>query len=482
MNDIDKLEELIKKEINNNIKLYGNHNIYLIDIKKICNKHNIDFEDICITIGNVDYIRRKYYNYYYLLVSLQIYVLIRNENDDIDNRFYEKLSEITGIYKDDLQNKIIPAIQKDIWAKFYKDMKAQKIYINEWQDRKGAHRYVMFPKSQVVYRIGKIKKILQSLSPYHEYTKQDIKKIIKEDNRTFNGNEIECGTEQVYAYYKIHGISEETERKIENKEKNTREINKTTERIRLLYNQFEEKPIIYIENDENAEEINTNQLIAKVKDKNIIFFRKINYWEYEYSKYFYDEDFKDYAVIISKRFYNNLGDNKVKLDEKYYFIPSLSIELQTLIYRNDDENKPVIYDKDEHIIISGGIKAGRNKWIQGYGPMIKTNYKIYINGEKQPLNYLKTCKSGEYIIRTKNETINIEIIDEDINQEEYYGWKIDKEEIIPSSIDYNIKGMDILIEDEENNKENYAKNVFNTYSGFNICKGENKWIMKYWDM
>lgn len=479
MHDIDKLEDLIKKEINNNIKLYGNHNIYLIDIKEMCNNHNLDFEDICITIGNFDYIRRKYYNYYYLLVTLQIYVLIRNENDDIDNRFYEKLSEITGIYKDDLQNKIIPAIQKDIWSKFYKDMKGQNININEWQDRKGAHRYVMFPKSQVVYRIGKIKEILKSLSPYHEYTKQDIQQIIKGDNRTFNDNEIECGTEQVYAYYKIHGISEETERKIENKEKNTREINKTTERIKLLYNQFEKKPIIYIENDENAEEINTNQLIAKVKDKDIIFFRKINYWEYEYSKYFYDEDFKDYSVVISKRFYNDLRDNGVKLDDKYFFIPSISDKLKALILRNDENN--VSKDKNNKIIISGGIKIGRNKWIQGYGPMITTNDKIYINGEKQPLNYLKTCKIGEYIIRTKNETINIEIIDENINQEEYYGWKIDKEAIIPSSIDYNMKGMNIRIENKENNTENYAKKVFNTYSGFNLFKGGKKWIMKYWE-
>lgn len=35
--------------------------------------------------------------------------------------------------------------------------------------------------------------------------------------------------------------------------------------------------------------------------------------------------------------------------------------------------------------------------------------------------------------------------------------------------------MDILIED----KENYAKNVFNTYSGFNVFEGDYKWIMKY---
>lgn len=158
MGDIEKLEKLIQDEINKNIKLYGSHNVYLIDIKKICNNNKLDFEDICITIGDVDYICRKYYKYYYLLVTLQIYVLIRNENEEIDNRFYDKFAEITGIYKDDLQNKIIPAIQKVIWAKFYKDMKAKYININEWQDRKGAHRYVMFPKSQVVYRIGQIKK------------------------------------------------------------------------------------------------------------------------------------------------------------------------------------------------------------------------------------------------------------------------------------------------------------------------------------
>lgn len=162
-------------------------------------------------------------------------------------------------------------------------------------------------------------------------------------------------------------------------------------------------------------------------------------------------------------------------------MPVISIKLQTLIYRNNEDNV-VMYDKNKKIITSGGLKVGRNKWIQGYGPEIICNDDIYINGEKQSSNYLKTCKSGEYIIRTKYDMITIEIIKEHVNQEEYYGWKIDKEIIIPSSEDYNIKGMDILIEDKENDTENYTKKVFNTYSGFNLFKGENKWIMKYWDM
>lgn len=480
MDDIEKLENLIKDEINKNIKLYNNHNIYLINIKGICDKHNLDFEDICISIGNIDYKNKKHKNYCYLLVTLQVYVLIRNENKDIDNRFYDKFAEITNIYIDDLQKNIVPAIQKDIWEKFYKDMKRQNINVNEWQDRKGAHRYVMFPKSQVVYRIGHIKDILQSLSPYHEYTKQEIRDIIETDNQLQDTNEVECGTEQVYAYYKIHGISEEIEIKVENKEKNTRENNKTIERIKLLYNRFEKKPVIYIENDENIEEININQLIGKVKANNIILFRKINNWEYEYSKYFYDEDCEEYGAICSIRYKESLGDNSIKIDEKYYFMPVISIKLQTLIYRNNEDN--VVYDKNEKIIISGGLKVGRNKWIQGYGPGIICNDEIYINGEKQPSNYLKTCTSGEYIIRTKYDMTTIEIIKEYVNQKEYYGWKIDKEIIIPSSEDYNIKGMDILIENKENDTENYAKKVFNTYSGFNLFKGENKWIMKYWDM
>ena len=478
MDDIEKLEKLIKDEINNNIKLYNNHNIYLTDIKEICDKHNLDFDDICTTIGNVDYICREYKNYSYLLVTLQVYALIKNENEEIDNRFYDKLSEITAINKDDLQTKIVPAIQKKIWKNFYKDMKEQNIYVNEWQDRKGAHRYVMFPKSQVVYRIGQIKKILQTLSPYHEYTKQELKNIIEKQLQ--DKNEVKCGTEQVYAYYKIHGISEEIEIKVENKEKNTRENNKTIERIKLLYNRFEKKPVIYIENDENIEEININQLIGKVKANNIILFRKINNWEYEYSKYFYDEDCEEYGAICSIRYKESLGDNSIKIDEKYYFMPVISIKLQTLIYRNNEDN--VVYDKNEKIIISGGLKVGRNKWIQGYGPGIICNDEIYINGEKQSSNYLKTCTSGEHIIRTKYDMTTIEIIKEYVNQKEYYGWKIDKEIIIPSSEDYNIKGMDILIENKENDTENYAKKVFNTYSGFNLFKGENKWIMKYWDM
>lgn len=478
MDDIEKLEKIIKDEINKNIKLYNNHNIYLINIKGICDKHNLDFDDICTTIGNVDYICREYKNYSYLLVTLQVYALIKNENEEIDNRFYDKLSEITAINKDDLQTKIVPAIQKKIWKNFYKDMKEQNIYVNEWQDRKGAHRYVMFPKSQVVYRIGQIKKILQTLSPYHEYTKQELKNIIEKQLQ--DKNEVKCGTEQVYAYYKIHGISEEIEIKVENKEKNTRENNKTIERIKLLYNRFEKKPVIYIENDENIEEININQLIGKVKANNIILFRKINNWEYEYSKYFYDEDCEEYGAICSIRYKESLGDNSIKIDEKYYFMPVISIKLQTLIYRNNEDN--VVYDKNEKIIISGGLKVGRNKWIQGYGPGIICNDEIYINGEKQSSNYLKTCTSGEYIIRTKYDMTTIEIIKEYVNQKEYYGWKIDKEIIIPSSEDYNIKGMDILIENKENDTENYAKKVFNTYSGFNLFRGENKWIMKYWDM
>lgn len=73
MGDIEKLEKLIQDEINKNIKLYGSHNVYLIDIKKICNNNKLDFEDIYTTIGDVDYICRKYYKYYYLLVTLQIY-------------------------------------------------------------------------------------------------------------------------------------------------------------------------------------------------------------------------------------------------------------------------------------------------------------------------------------------------------------------------------------------------------------------------
>lgn len=480
MDDIEKLEKLIKDEINKNIKLYNNHNIYLINIKEICDKHNLDFEDICISIGNVDYICRKYKNYSYLLVTLQVYVLIRNENKEIDNRFYEKLSEITGINKDDLQNKIIPAIQQGIWAKFYKDMKTQNLNINEWQDRKGSHRYVMFPKSQVVYRIGQIKQILQTLSPYHEYTKQEIRNIIEKDNQLQDTNEIECGVEQVYAYYKIHGIPEEVEQVEKKQEYYKKETYKKLEIIKLLYNKFQPKPIILIEDEKNREEISVIQLVGKIKENNIIFFRKINHWEYEYSKYFYDEDYEEYAVILSKRFYNDLRDNGIQLDDKYYFIQSISDKLKELIHRNDENN--VRKDKNYKIIISGGLKIGRNKWIQGYGPEIICNDDIYINGEKQSSNYLKTCKSGEYIIRTKYDMITIEIIKEYVNQEEYYGWKIDKEIIIPSIEDYNMKGMDILIEDKENNTENYAKKVFNTYSGFNLFKGENKWIMKYWDM
>lgn len=480
MHDIDKLEDLIKKEINNNIKLYGNHNIYLIDIKKICNNHNLDFEDICISIGNIDYKNKKHKNYCYLLVTLQVYVLIRNENKDIDNRFYDKFAEITNIYIDDLQKNIVPAIQKDIWATFYKDMKAQNIYVNEWQDRKGAHRYVMFPKSQVVYRIGQIKKILHSLSPYHEYTKQEIRNIIEKDNQLQDTNEVECGTEQVYAYYKIHGIVENVEKVDRKQEKNQKEIYKKIETIKLLYNKFQPKPIILIEDEEKREEINVNQLIGKIKENNIIFFRKINHWEYEYSKYFYDEDCEEYGAICSIRYKESLGDNSIKIDEKYYFMPVISIKLQTLIYRNNEDN--VVYDKNEKIIISCGLKVGRNKWIQGYGPEIICNDEIYINGEKQSSNYLKICKSGEYIIRTKYDIATVEIIKEYVNQEEYYGWKIDKEIIMPSSDDYNIKGMDILIEDNENNTENYTKKVFNTYSGFNLFKGGKKWIMKYWDM
>lgn len=480
MYDIDKLEDLIKKEINNNIKLYGNHNVYLIDIKEICNNHNLDFEDICISIGNIDYKNKKHKNYSYLLVSLQVYVLIRNENKEIDNRFYDKFAEITGINKDDLQNKIIPAIQQDIWAKFYKDMKVQNIYVNEWQDRKGAHRYVMFPKSQVVYRIGQIKDILQSLSPYHEYTKQEIRDIIETDNQLQDTNEVECGTEQVYAYYKIHGIPEDVEKVDRKQEKNQKEIYKKIETIKLLYNKFKLRPIILVEDENNREEISVIQLVGKIKENNIIFFRKINHWEYEYSKYFYDEDYEEYAVILSKRFYNDLRDNGIQLDDKYYFIPSISNKLKELIHRNDENN--VIKDKNNKIIITGGLKVGRNKWIQGYGPEIIYNNDIYINGEKQSSNYLKTCKSGEYIIRTKYDITTVEIIKEYVNQEEYYGWKIDKEIIIPSSEDYNIKGMNILIEDKENDTENYAKKVFNTYSWFNLFKGENKWIMKYWDM
>lgn len=480
MDDIEKLENLIKDEINKNIKLYGNHNIYLIDIKEICDKHNLDFDDICTTIGDVDYICRKYKHYSYLLVTLQVYALIRNENEEIDNRFYDKFAEITNIYIDDLQKNIVPAIQKDIWEKFYKDMKAQNIYVNEWQDRKGAHRYVMFPKSQVVYRIGQIKDILQSLSPYHEYTKQEIRNIIETDNQLQDTNEVECGTEQVYAYYKIHGIVEDVEKVDRKQEKNQKEIYKKIETIKLLYNKFQPKPIILIEDEKKREEINVNQLIGKIKENNIIFFRKINHWEYEYSKYFYDEDYEEYAVILSKRFYNDLVDNGIKLDDKYYFIPSISDKLKQLIHRNDENN--IRKDKNNKIIISGGLKVGRNKWIQGYGPEIICNDNIYINGEKQSSNYLKTCKSGEYIIRTKYDITTVEIIKEYVNQEEYYGWKIDKEIIIPSSEDYNIKGMDILIEDNENNTDNYANKVFNTYSGFNLFKGENKWIMKYWDM
>lgn len=477
MNDIERLDKIIKDEINKNIKLYGNHNIYLINIKEICDKDNLDFDDVCTTIGDIDYICRKYYKYYYLLVTLQIYVLIRNENEEIDNRFYDKFAEITGIYKDDLQNKIIPAIQKDIWEKFYKDMKAKNININEWQDRKGAHRYVMFPKSQVVYRIGQIKKNLQTLSPYHEYTKQELKNIIEKQLQDING--VKCGTEQVYAYYKIHGIPEEVKQVEKKQEYYQKETYKKLETIKLLYNKFQPKPIILIEDEEKREEIDVNQLIEKVKANNIILFRKINNWEYEYSKYFYDEDYEEYAVILSKRFYNDLRDNGIQLDDKYYFIPSISDTLKELIHRNDENN--VIKDKNNKIIITGGLKVGRNKWIQGYGPEIICNDDIYINGEKQSSNYLKTCKSGEYIIRTKYDMITVEIIKECVNQEEYYGWKIDKEIIIPSSDDYNIKGMDILIEDKENDAENYANKVFNTYSGFNLFKGENKWIMKYWE-
>ena len=62
MYDIERLEKSIKDEINKNIKLYNNHNIYLIDIKEICDKQKLDFDDICTTIGNVDYICREYKN------------------------------------------------------------------------------------------------------------------------------------------------------------------------------------------------------------------------------------------------------------------------------------------------------------------------------------------------------------------------------------------------------------------------------------
>lgn len=82
-----------------------------------------------------------------------------------------------------------------------------------------------------------------------------------------------------------------------------------------MYNQFEAKPVVYIENDENTEEIDVNQLIGKVKANNIILFRKINNWEYEYSKYFYDEDCEEYGAICSIRYKESLGDNSIKIDE-----------------------------------------------------------------------------------------------------------------------------------------------------------------------
>lgn len=476
MDDIIKLEKLLREEIQKNIKIYGNHNIYLIDIKEICNNNDIDFKEICTLIGDSEYILSKYKELYYLLVTLQVYVLIRNENEELDNRFYDKFSEITGIDTKILQQKIIPKIQKNIWDNFYNDMKKQNIYVNEWKYRKGAYKFVMYPKSQVVYSIGQIKKILENLSKYHEYVKDEIKRFVEKDNKLEDMNDVECGTEQVYTYYKIHGIPEKREIKVNIKEKEEKEINRKIERIKLLYSEFDEIPRICIESEDDKE-IDVNQLIDKVKEREIIFFKNINLFEYEYNKYFYEEDSEKYVAICPVRYIDLIKNNSIQINEKYFFVPSVSIELQNRVKRSS-ENDIVMSGKNKQIIVYGGLKVGINRWIQGHGPVIITDDEVYINGEKQPVDYLETCKSGKYIIRTKYDNINIEIVDEYISEEEFDGWEINKEKIIPSSKDYNIKGIDILMEDEIN----YAKNIFYTYSGLNMFNGENKWITKYWDM
>lgn len=468
MSEIDRLEKLIKSEIDNNIKLYNNHNIYLIDIKEICNKNNIDFNEVCIDISNI-YDRNKYKEYKYLLVTLQVYVMIRNENKEIDYKFYEKLSEFTGIDKDELQNKIIPLIQKDIWKSFFNDMEKQNIYVNVCEDRQGPYQYVIYPKSQIYYTIGIIKKIIKNFSPYHEYNKVDITHIIKKEN-ILDENDFKCAVEQVYTYYKIHGIIEDNDNEnITNKEDKENKVTKfkNNEIIGLIYNQDNSKPIIYKENDNEKTEIDINDIIKNFDNKDILLFRKINSWQYEYSKYYYlkDKENIEYAVIISKRYYDENTRSIIKINNSYYFIPKLEGKIKEKILRINEENN--IDDSKNEIIFKGGIKIGKRQWLKGYGPKIANNESIFINGEKVKNDYLTTCKSGIYTIRTKYDMEKIEIVEETINKLDYNGWEIDKDKIIASSEKYNMKGLKINIE----NKISYAKKILYSYSGYNIFKG-----------
>lgn len=470
MDAIEKLEQIIKTKIIENIKFYGNHNIFLLDIKEICNNNNIDFYDVCKTIGNVDYISSKYKKYSYLLVALQVYIMFRNENKEHDNRFYDKFAEMTGINTFELQNIIIPTIQKDIWEKFYRDMKDQNIHVNECEDRKGPYQYVIYPKSQTYYTIGKIKTILEkNFSPYHEYTKVDIKSIINKEN-ILDKNDFECALEQVYTYYKIHGISEYNNNgSIINKEdkESKKSKFKNKEIIGLIYNHDNSKPIIYKENDDEKTEININDMIKIFNYKDILLFRKINSWQYEYSKYYYlkDKENIEYAVIISKRYYDENIRNIIEINNNYYFIPKLEGKIKEKILRINEENN--IDDGKHEIIFKGGIKVGRRKWIQGYGPKVANKEIVYINGEKEYNNYLTKCRSGKYEVRTKYDRATVEIVDETINKLDYNGWEIDKDKIVPSSEKYNMKGLKIDIE----NKISYAKKILYSYSGYNIFKG-----------
>lgn len=470
MHTCEILNEKIKNEIFNNIQKYGTHNIFLIDIEEICNNNRIQLKEVFKTIENdINY----YMEYIYILVIIQVYILVNNEYEAIDNRFYEKLSEYTGIEKDKLEKDIIPMVQEKIWNFFYKEIKKKNIRINECKERTGPHRYVNYPKSQIYYTIGKIKATLgKKCSPYHEYTKNDFKKIINREG-IIDDNDYECAVEQVYTYYKIHGIPEYSGDKKNNNIENKKYKDKET--VILIYNHDNEKPILYIENNSGEKEIESNEIKKYFKNNDILLFRKKNSWQYEYSKYYYMQDELEYGAIISKRYYEDYELDIIKINNEYYFIPILQGKIKEIILRINDEYN--INDKQNQIIFQDGIKIGRRKWLQGYGPKIINKDLVFINGKKVHHDYLRTCKSGTYTVRTKYDMEIVEIIDEYINMLDYNGWKIDKDKIIPSSENYNIKGMKLLIEDETN----YAKNVYETYSGFNVFKGENKWIMKYWE-
>lgn len=117
MHTCEILNEKIKNEIFNNIQKYGTHNIFLIDIEEICNNNRIQLKEVFKTIENdINY----YMEYIYILVIIQVYILVNNEYEAIDNRFYEKLSEYTGIEKDKLEKDIIPMVQEKIWDFFIK--------------------------------------------------------------------------------------------------------------------------------------------------------------------------------------------------------------------------------------------------------------------------------------------------------------------------------------------------------------------------